>query len=315
MRANVGVALPTFLLLSVFSAAQTIHLSERYSRVKVENGLILGWHVNSADSQAPQITVYDSNGHILVALYPLRLVPGASEAFVHDVSARPGGVIAVAAAYRKDNASVPAFALLLFDFKGNPLTTLALAPSRQAWRVTLDSESNLWTLTAGAGGLSPSEAPMVVGYTASGSVLKEVLSRSEFPLHASETQENPKVGAPGLGVSSRAIWFWLPGSTDLVTFYADGSGVQRSMTGLPKSTTAERVVRTDAGTLLAQVRNEQDSSKGRKGSFFLRSAVTKTWNQFYAPCACTLIGADSADAFFIQMGENGSDIYKTHIPE
>jgi hypothetical protein len=28
-----------------------------------------------------------------------------------------------------------------------------------------------------------------------------------------------------------------------------------------------------------------------------------------------LIGADSVDAFFIQQGKKGSDIYKTHIPE
>lgn len=315
---GIRVAL-SILVITLCAGAQTTHLPERYSRVKAENGLIIGWHVKSEDPQATQISVYDRDGKVLAGLNPLRLVREAKRASILDVSAHPRGVIAVSVVYRKDDASVPAAALLWFDFAGNPLTALALAPSREAWRVTVDSDLNVWTLTAGAGDSKPSEAPMVVGYTASGSVLKEVFKRSEFPLHAIETQENSTFGAPGFGHTSHAVWFWLPGSTDQVTFNADGSGVHRSTTSLPyqsKHATAQRVALTDDGTLLAQVWTEEDAQRTPQASFFFRSESTKAWSPFSPPCSnCTLIGADSGNAFFIKWEKNGSDIYTAPLPK
>jgi hypothetical protein len=319
MHSSIRFALSA-LLLTICSAAQSIHLPRRYNVVKAENGLVIGWNVESEDPQAEQVGIYDTDGKPVVELHPLRLVPGAKRASIHDVSARPGTLIAVAAVYRKDNATVPAATLLCFDFQGNPLTALALAPSREAWRVTLDSVANIWTLTTSAGGLSPSEAPMVVAYTKSGSVLREVLRRSEFSIHASEIQENSTVGSPAFGYTSRAVWLWLPGSTDLVTINgADGSVQRRSTTGLPnqsKHEIPERVVLTDAGTLLAQVWIDQEAPQLPRVSFFFRPGVTKLWSQFYPPCSnCTLIGADSVNAFFVKKGETGSDIYNAPLPQ
>jgi hypothetical protein len=312
MRSRIGAIL-LCLVLTAGGASQEIHLPERYNRVKAENGIIIGWHVKSEDRQAKQIDVYGKDGKLLLGLDLLRLVPEAKWAQVNDVSARPGGFIAVAAVYLKDAASSPAAALLCFDFRGNLLTSLALAPSRDAWRLTVDPQGNIWTLTAGAGDLDPSQAPMVVGYTASGTVVRELFKRSEFPLHASQLQENPTVGAPGFGHTAGAIWFWLPGSTDEVTFSPDGSSARRSTTGLPtisKHGTMQRLLLTDGGTLLAQVWN------GQEPSFFSRSAMTNVWRPFAAPCSqCTLIGADSGNALFIKWQQEGSEIYAAPLPE
>ena len=301
------------LAVALGGAAQQIHLPERYSRVKAENGLIIGWHARVRDRQARQIGVYDRDGKLLLDLGLLSLVPGAKQVSVHDVSARPGSFIAVAAIYRKDDLSNPAAALLCFDFSGNPLTSVALAPSREIWRLTVDSEGNIWTLTAGAGGLDPSQAPMVVAYTVSGAVIREIFKRTEFPLQASQIQENAQVGAPGFGHTENAIWFWLAGSTDEVTFRPDGSSVHRSQTGLPgasKHETMQRVLLTDSGTLLAQIWDEQEPS------FFSRSAAMGVWRSFAAPCSkCILIGADSGKALFIKLQQGSSDIYAAPLPE
>jgi hypothetical protein len=316
MRLNIAIAL-SLAVLTFYAAAQTVHLSEAYSRVKVENGLIIGWNVASEDRQATQVDVYDNNGKLLVTLSPLRLIPEAKRVTIHDVSARPGAFIAVAAVYRKDNSTVPAGSLLCFDFRGEPLTALALAPSRGAQRLTVDSDGNIWTLTGGAGDISPSEAPMIVGYNIAGSVLKELFKRSEFPLHAAETQENGEVGSPALGHTSKDVWFWLPGSTDEVTFRTDGSSVRRSTTGLPghsKKEIPERLVLTEGGTLLAQIFDEQLSPRTSEVSFFSRPPSAKVWSRFEPPCSgCFLIGADSENTFFLKKDRNGSDIYTARL--
>jgi len=64
MRLNIAIAL-SLAVLTFYAAAQTVHLSEAYSRVKVENGLIIGWNVASEDRQATQVDVYDNNGKLL----------------------------------------------------------------------------------------------------------------------------------------------------------------------------------------------------------------------------------------------------------
>src|SRR5258708_13896234 len=132
MRVQLRLAV-SILLLTCWSTAQTVVLPAQYSNVKAENGLIVGWHVSSEDRTATQVDVYDREGTLLVGLSPLRLAPEAQRATIHDVSAFPGRIIAVAALYRKGNDSVPASSLLYFDFRGNLLLALALEPSHGIW--------------------------------------------------------------------------------------------------------------------------------------------------------------------------------------
>ncbi len=317
MRVQLGLAL-SILLLSGFSQAQTVQLPSRYSAIKAENGLIIGWQVSSEDRTATQVDVYDRGGRLLVGLAPLRLVPEANRATIHDVSAFPGRIIAVAAVYRKGNDSVPAGSLLYFDFQGNLLLALALAPSHGIWRLTVNADSDVWTLTAGDGDQKPSEVPMVVGYRPSGKIFKELFTRSEFPFHASDTQENETVGAAGFGHTSDLTWFWLPGSADFVTFRPDGSAASRLTTGLPQESPYEaamRVVLTDDGTLLAQFRGTLDGRHFGHLSFFSMSKTRKRWELFPAPCVgCLLIGTDSGKAVLAKGNGSGLEIYTVPIP-
>jgi hypothetical protein len=57
---------------------------------KAENDLIISWQLESRDVTTSQVSVSDRQGHEITSLKILGLVPDASFAHVHDVSARPG---------------------------------------------------------------------------------------------------------------------------------------------------------------------------------------------------------------------------------
>jgi len=73
---------------------------------------------------------------------------------------------------------------------------------------------------------------MVVEYSPSGTVLKELLPRSMFPLHARHTWEGN--GNAVMGYDSGVVWFWLPVSTERVTIAAEDGKWQIVKTQLPK---------------------------------------------------------------------------------
>lgn len=283
--------------------AQQAHIPSAYGAVKAENGLIIGWKLNSEDPATRQIDVYDRDGNLLVGLTPLRFVAEARGDSISDVSGLPGRVIVVAAVFSKGDAFVPAASLLYFDFAGRLLLSLALDPSREVMRVTVDAEANVWTLTAGTGGQKPSDAPMIVGYRMSGQVFKELFIRSDFPVHVSLTQENEEIGVPGLGHTSDRIWFWLPGSTDLVTFKPDGSSIKRESTNLPRQSlheTTMKVLLTDEGALVAQIMGIQEGQRRGHLGFFSRSATKPPrWQPLYHACDdCKLVGLDRGTLLF-----------------
>ena len=56
-------------------------------------------------------------------------------------------LFAAAVTYRKSQDTVPAASLLYYDFSGKPLLALALDPSREVSYLTVDAQSNVWTLT------------------------------------------------------------------------------------------------------------------------------------------------------------------------
>jgi hypothetical protein len=299
---------------------QNVQIPRHYDVVKAENGLIIGWQMASEDRAARQIDVYDMKGTFLTGLSPLRLVPEAKRTTVWDVSALPGQMIAVAVDYRKSDDAVPSSSLLYFNFRGDPLQALALDASREARHLTVDGDSNVWTLTMGAGERKPSGEPMAVGYKPSGEVLKEVAKRSEFPTDASLTQEDDTMGLTGLGHNADSVWFWLPNSTELVTFKTHGSSqMRRFVTGLPKQLPQEvvlRLSRTDAGALLAWVRGSEDDHSPGQFNFFSRSAPRNHWEFYAPPCSqCSLIGVDGGEALFLKEQGGQSEIYEAPVPE
>jgi hypothetical protein len=308
------------LLLAGWCRAQLVQIPGHYEFVKVENGLIMGWQMASEDRATRQISVYDMKGTFLTGLSPLRLVSEAKRATVWDVSALPGHMIAVAVDYRKSDDTVPASSLLYFSFRGDPLLALALDASREVRHLTVDGDSNVWTLTMGVGQRKPSEEPMAVGYSPSGEVLKEVAKRSEFPADASLTQEDDRIGLTGFGHSADSVWFWLPSSTELVTFKTHGSSqMSRFVTGLPKQSPREvvlRLLRTDAGTLLAWVRGSEDDRSPGQFNFFSRSASRNHWEFYAPPCSqCSLIGVKGGEALFLKDQGGQSEIYEAPVPE
>jgi len=319
MRAHLSIA-ASLLLLAGWSPAQSVELAGgKYPMVKAENGLIIGWNIFSEDREKPQVRVFDHDGKLLVELTPLRLASEAKDATIHDVSALQGHVIAVEATYRKAPNTVPDASLLGFDFKGNPLFAVALTPSRSVRYLTVEADSNIWTLTGGSGEKEGSADPMMVGYRPSGDVLKEVLKRSEFPSHELGIQENDTIGVSALGHTSNGIWFWLPGSTDLVTCKSDGSSPMRTVTGLPEKSAGEipiKVLLSDAGDLLVQMSGSQNPDHIRHSGVFVLRAKTKAWETFQPPCdRCLLIGIDHGQAVFSKHNGSGFDIYSAPLPQ
>jgi len=233
----------------------------RLKGIKAENGLIISWQWMSSDLKAPQVEVFDEEGHPLARAQVLRCVPDAGRVSISDVSARPG-FIAVAAVYRKAGTKHlrPVPTLLVFDFKGQLSSAFSLVPSREIHRIEVDQAFNVWTMTTHADNKDPSSVPMVVEYTSEGKVAKQLLARSEFPFHAQEIVYDHSIGPVFMGYDAAGLWFWLPGSTELVAIPADGSGSTIVKTGLPERVGHESGVlismtRNGSGRIVAQLRD------------------------------------------------------------
>lgn len=274
--------------------------------LKFENGLIISWKSVDAEAKDNQIDVYDLQGHTLASMNILRLIPDARMVTISDITARIGGPIAVAAVYAS-KAGVQtvrsAATLLLFDFQGHLSSAFSLEPSKEIERLVLDGESNIWTLTAHADDKDPSSMPMVVEYTKEGKISKEILPRSMFPLHAAKTQANSEIGSPAMGVDSSGVWFWLPGSTELVTVPArDGGPPNIVKTGIPteidKKWVPLNMFRQSSGSLVVQVR---DLPK-RLIAYYIWSPTSKLWAQF-KPGGCEndwLIGVTESEQVYVR---------------
>lgn len=207
----------------------TFSYQER-ARFRAENGLVISWQTNYTDSKG-EIQVYDVHGVLLTHFAVLDLVPEAKSVSVWDVSAQPGKVIAVGAVYAKPGSVENS--LMLFNFDGKLKSAFALAPSRGVGLLVLDDHLDIWTVTASTGDQPPSAVPMVVEYDPSGREMRELLTRDAFQQHAQFIHMTAKTGHPNIGFDSGYVWFWLPGSTDLVTIQAGSGAVNRLTTGLP----------------------------------------------------------------------------------
>jgi len=275
----------------------------------------------SSDPTAKQISVADEQGDISAQLNLLRIVPDARRASIYDVSANRQ-LIAVAAVYEskegKGNRKVrPTATLLVFDRQGELRSSFALAPSHAIARLVVDNDSNIWTLTDGAGTeVNPAKVPVVVEYTAEGKVVREVLTRDMFPFHALDTQSNVIMGSAVMGCDSGMVWFWLPGSTELVTVStSDGKAVIKK-TELPKRHGRREVVlaisREPSGNVVGQFREDDDQfrpSVPAEIAHYVWSPSTGSWSQIN-PNRCEpgrLIGMSEKGPIYMQAGTKGPE--------
>lgn len=301
-----------FLMFSIAVAVVASAQEMQHQQIKAENGFIISWEGVSTDPQVRQVEISDQMGHIVVTLKVLRAVPEASRVSIYDISAR-GNMIAVSAIYenKQGNRQVnPVASLLLFDFRGELLSAHALDPSRAISLLEIDSQSNVWTLTDGAGTtVDPSTVPMIVEYTATGRVVREMLTRNMFPLHSQQTQGNSVMGWPAMGCDSGVLWFWLPGSTDFVTIATADGKVTMTKTHLPTRTGRDiiplGISRDRTGDLVVQVR--EDDAQRRPDvqyevEYYKWSPATGLWTSF-RPGGCEggrLIGMSDAGQAYLE---------------
>jgi hypothetical protein len=275
-----------YVTLMIFIVSYVFAQNPAENRLsKSENGLALSWGPAIAtDPNANQIEISDEQGHTLATLKVLRLVPDAQSVSVYDVSARRN-LIAVAAVFASKEAPKirPAATLLIFNLSGQLLSAQALEPSHQIERLAVDDNSNIWTLTSHAyPNADPSKAPMVVEYSVDGKITREILPRSLFPFHASDLRQDIEMGAPAMGYGAGMVWFWLPGSTDLVTISSTSGEVAMTKTQLPtkagRNAVPTRIARDSSGKLIAQVGEHDD--QGKRVAAHYTWSPTAGWERF-----------------------------------
>lgn len=277
----------------------------RMTRYRVEGNLLLNWKAIQSSS-TDEIQIYDLSGKLLTHFGVLGLVPEAKRVGIHDVSARRGKMVAVSAEYVKPSGGVQS-SLLLFGFDGKLHSAFALAPMREIALLALDDNLNIWTLTLGAGGQSPSVVPMIVEYDSSGREVRKLLTRDTFLMHAQLVRSTPTTGHPSMGYDSGTIWFWLPGTTDLVTVNADTGEVTRTTTGipnLPDGVVPSTVFRLSANQYVLSTRTHNVPPSVDKSDMLESwSPESRTWSAAAVPADCgdgaVLLGVSDQKPVFV----------------
>ena len=289
---------------------------------KAENGLIISWVDVPADVSAEgnagagQVGIFDEHGQPIASFNVLRPVEGARAVGIYDVSAWPGGAIAVAAVYASeegDRLVPPAASLLLFDFSGRLLSAYALGPVREIRKLAVDESSNIWTLTENFDEGDPLAVPMVVEYSAEGAFIREELPRSVLWSHGVPPKEGMYSGRITMGCDAGIIWIWLPGSTDLVTISTSDGKASIVQTGLPKREKYKEdpvdVAREPSGNVVGVFREDGDNGKSEL-AYYAWSPSTKVWSRFKpGPCdGKRLLGVGNAEQIYYGFGDREGDI-------
>lgn len=309
------------LCASGLSAQHVATLPAEPGLVKIDDGQICWWRTTSVDPSTPEVRIFNSAGGPIAALSILPLVPEAKSVSVYDVAVRRDRLIAVAAVYSKEDGSQPAAAMIYFDGKGKPLSFFVLHPSRGALKLVIDEKLNVWTLTTWRGGINPSQAPMVVEYDASGRAVRELLTTDLFPVHAEAIEESPATGSASLGYQAGTLWFWLPGSTDLVTIQVDTGSITRASTGLPSpdsATTPLGVHRLGSGGLLAEMLEKAGNGRPVK-KLYAWTPQSKQWTPSAQPSTCLpdhrLIGAGDNELLYLSYVGQSPEICSEPLPQ
>jgi hypothetical protein len=163
------------------------------------------------------------------------------------------------------------------------------------------------------GDVDLSTVPIVVEYAVEGKILRELLTRDKFLLHALDTKSGAIMGSPVMGYSG-VVWFWLPGSTDLVTISPTDGNVVMMKTQLPKRRGRREVVlriaRDPSGNVVGQFREDAEKLRpaaASEAAHYIWSPATGVWSQF-KPSACEagrLIGASESGPIYMPYGVDG----------
>ena len=240
---------------------------------------------------------------------------GARSVSIEDVSARPGGPIAVAAVYtsKEGDRIVPAASLLLYGPNGRLRAAFALSPLRQIRKLVVDESSNIWTLTENFDEGDPLAVPMVVEYSAEGEVVREELPRNVLWSHGIPPKEGMYSGRITMGSGAGVVWIWLPGLTDLVTISASDGKVTIVQTGLPAREKYREdpldVAREPSGNVVGVFREDGDKGQSEL-AYYAWSPSTKVWSQFRpGPCdGERLLGIGNAGQIYQGFGDRQGDI-------
>jgi hypothetical protein len=275
----------------------------RGQTLKVDNGLIISWETPSINPDTPQVKIYDREGTPVASLRVLQPAIEASRASIYDVSARPGGLIAVATVYRSKKSHVrPVSSLLLFDFDGRLQSGFTLEPARTISRLEVDEDSHIWALTDHAENHAPTATHLLVEYSAKGEILREDLPRNMFPYHAQRIREEQ--GRAQMGYDAGRLWFWLPGTSDLVTIPTRSGAIVRVQLPMleeagqkPTAIFSER-----SGNAVTQVHDDAHIAD------FVWETSSKTWVRF-TPGHCgggQLIGVSGDSLVYLVYRADGA---------
>ncbi len=290
----------------------------RTRMMKPENGLIITWTEGRVyDADVNQVEIFDERGHKISGLNVLGPVEDASRVSIYDVSARPGSIIAVAAVYTcegVDGSLRMVNSLLLFDFSGQLLSALALEPQLGIRKLAVDEKRNIWTLTDNDGYQDPATVPLIVEYSREGTIVRQVLTRSQFPLHAGLLKEDLDIGQISMGLDSNTLWVWLPGSTDFITVSTSDGKTTLRKTQMPKRANytevpLSKVIREPSGDLIAEFR-EDGHRDNYDLAYYRWSPLQGLWSVF-KPGACDgerLEGISGDRQIYLRYGDERTDI-------
>jgi hypothetical protein len=280
--------------------------TQQAGSVKAENGVIIAWTPKASDASTNQIEIFDMKGQPLVSLNILRATPEAKRVSIYDVSALPNKVIAVAAVYGRGDGGPAVDTLQYFSFRAELLSFFLLQPSREIARLAVDKDENVWALSRSSAGGDTSLLPMVVEYSRGGQVLKQMLRRSDFPGNEQILRQDPGVGVVQFGYSEGWLWFWLPGSTDIVVADTTNGTVLRNKTGLPGAigkAVPMRMIREESGRLVAETEALDHSTAH---TLYQWSPKTSSWTAF-EPTGCGvgygLVGMNGQQQIYIEASD------------
>jgi len=176
-----------------------------------------------SDLSLPAIRVLSNSGNN-IPLYPLKDFPGSSYIDIWDVTGAPNGDIVVAAVlgYGPRNVNpVPVKSVVLtYDETGVLRRVWDVGPYHHH-RVAADPAGNVFAL--GDGGKGTGDYPLLIKYSFSGDVVRELLPSSLFSDKDSVIDLKSPDGEPQLFIRNSHLYVWIAHTRELFTFSLDGT--------------------------------------------------------------------------------------------
>ncbi|HEV2380020.1 MAG TPA: hypothetical protein VG206_09525 [Terriglobia bacterium] len=210
-------------------------------QLRVENGRVASWTVQTSDRGKDQVEVFDLNGAKQLSMNPLRSSADATRIAIWDVSVGSSGMVGIAADYSDESGRVSSALLLYSGADGSLLKAFSLPAEREIRKLQVGEGDRIWTLGMGSGAQDPAQVPAIIEYDSSGSVLKQFVPRSKLGTDAVILHEGMRFGGDvSFGIVSGWLWFYLPESRQLTRMRLDGSGLRNvTLPALPTPSSSE----------------------------------------------------------------------------